>query len=91
MPFGRWLTPCAPGNGWRGRTPRRESATREGAAGPQWHACRDLQISCSTKDIAVETTSTYVIKTEALTKTYQGVSALQDLSLTVPRHSIPVE
>src|SRR4051794_39268109 len=29
-----------------------------------------------------------VIKTASLTKTFKGVSALQDLSLTVPRHSI---
>jgi ABC-2 type transport system ATP-binding protein len=36
----------------------------------------------------MDTTDTYVIQTDALTKTYRGVSALQDLSLTVPRHSI---
>ena len=36
----------------------------------------------------MDTTDTYVIQTDALTKTYQGVSALQDLSLTVPRHAI---
>ena len=36
----------------------------------------------------MQTTDTPVIKTDGLTKTYKGVSALQDLSLTVPRHSI---
>jgi hypothetical protein len=41
-----------------------------------------------TKDTAMQTTDTSVIKTDGLTKTYKGVSALQDLSLTVPRHSI---
>ena len=34
------------------------------------------------------TTDTNVIKTDVLTKTYQNVNALQNLSLTVPRHSI---
>ena len=32
--------------------------------------------------------NTDVITTDALTKTYKGASAVQDLSLTVPRHSI---
>jgi ABC-2 type transport system ATP-binding protein len=36
----------------------------------------------------MHTTDTSVIKTDGLTKTYRGTSAVQDLSLTVPRHSI---
>ena len=36
----------------------------------------------------MHTPDTSVIKTDGLTKTYGGASALQDLSLTVPRHSI---
>ena len=36
----------------------------------------------------MHTTDTSVIKTDGLTKTYKGASALQDLNLTVPRHSI---
>ena len=40
------------------------------------------------KDIVMDTTDTNVIDTRGLGKTYKGVSALQDLSLTVPRYSI---
>ncbi len=36
----------------------------------------------------MHTTDPFVIRTDGLAKTYKGVSALQDLSLTVPRHSI---
>ncbi len=36
----------------------------------------------------MDTPDPYVIQTDGLTKTYRGFSALQDLSLTVPRHSI---
>src|SRR3712207_7681663 len=36
----------------------------------------------------MNTSDTFVIKTEGLTKTYKGVNALQDLDLQVPRHSI---
>lgn len=36
----------------------------------------------------MDPTDPYVIQTDGLTKTYRGVSALQDLNLTVPRHSI---
>ena len=42
----------------------------------------------STKDRAMHSSNTDVITTDALTKTYKGASAVQDLSLTVPRHSI---
>ncbi len=42
----------------------------------------------STKDRAMHSSDTDVITTDALTKTYRGISAVQDLSLTVPRHSI---
>src|SRR5215210_7819413 len=41
-----------------------------------------------TRTTPMNTPDTYVIKTDGLTKTYKGVSALQDLSLSVPRHSI---
>ena len=36
----------------------------------------------------MDTTDTFVIKTAGLTKTYKGVTGLEDLNLTVPRHSI---
>jgi ABC-2 type transport system ATP-binding protein len=36
----------------------------------------------------MNTTDTFVINTEGLTKTYKGVNALQALDLQVPRHSI---
>ncbi len=36
----------------------------------------------------MDITNTFVIKTQGLSKTYNGITALQDLDLQVPRHSV---